>query len=173
MPRQRKSYRNKTAKRRYVSKRRSMRRKRGGGCGCGNGGASGVIPAAANYEKGTPIFNGGSDWSPGLQELPGKNYYPLSSMNADPNYDTVASRQTTNFRVNGGRQARRGKPRGRGKSMRRKSYKGGSSGSAIMGSAISGLSLAVPATVTGASSYSPNFLSDAYTRYTSANPPIA
>jgi len=168
MPRQRKSYRNKTAKRRYVSKRRSMRRKRGGGCGCES---SGVVPVAANYEKGPSIFNGGGsgDWSPGLHELAGKNYYPLSDLNADPLYDGVASRQTANFIVKGGRQARRGKSKGRGKSMRRK--RGG--GSQVFGSVISGLNMAVPATVTGATSYSDNFFSDPYTRYTTSNSPLA
>lgn len=162
MPRQRKSYRNKTAKRRYVSKRRSMRRKRRGGCGCES---SGVPPVAANYAKGTPIFNGGGDWSLGLHELAGQNYYPLSDMNADPNYTGIASRQTANFIVKGGR----GKPKWRGKSMRRK--RGG--GSQVIGSMISGLNMAVPATVTGASSYSDKFFSDPYTRYTTSNSPMA
>ena len=154
----------KSAKRRVLSKRhrvsrkksRSMRmRKKGGGCGCGAG--------FGNSQAQTrPFFTGGQGPTPGLGELPGKHHYPLNMYNADPNYVSIAGRQTANLLVKGGGK-RRGNPSRK---------KGGSN---LSGAMISGLSMATSSSVVGANSYGSgsNFFSAPYEKYTALNPPLA
>jgi len=157
----------KSAKRRVLSKRhrvsrkktRSMSmRKKGGGCGCGAG--------FGNSQAQTrPFFTGGNlgqGPTPGLGELPGKHHYPLNTYNADPNYVSIAGRQTANLLVKGGGK-RRGKPSRK---------KGGSN---LSGAMISGLSMATSSSVVGANSYGSgsNFFSAPYEKYTALNPPLA
>ena len=158
----------KSAKRRVLSKRhrvsrkksRSMSmRKKGGGCGCGAG--LGNMPAASLSQSRT-FFTGGQGPTPGLGELPGKHHYPLNMYNADPNYMSIAGRQTANILVKGGGK-RRGNPSRK---------KGGSN---LSGAMISGLSMATSSSVVGANSYGSgsNFFSAPYEKYTALNPPLA
>jgi hypothetical protein len=141
--------------RRVWTKKRSMNHKKGGGCGCGAGLGNGV-------REPTAFFTGG-DPTPGLGQLAGRNYYPLNSQNADPNYFGIATRQTENILVRGGK-------RRRGSRSTRK--RGGAN---ISGAMINGLSMATSSSLVGADSYSsaPNFFSLPYERYTAANPPLA
>jgi len=134
-------------------------RKKGGSCGCGSG--LGNMPAPSLSQSRT-FFTGGQGPTPGLGELPGKHHYPLNTYNADPNYLSIAGRQTANVLVKGG-----GKRRGK---LSRK--KGGAN---LSGAMISGLSMATSSSVVGANSYGSgsNFFSAPYEKYTALNPPLA
>ena len=152
------SSKSKTSKRHRLSRRRrrvltKKSRRNGGGCGCGLNNVSSAS---------RPFFTGGNlsqGPTPGLGELAGKYHYPLNTYNFDPNYGGIASRQTENIVMKGGKR-------------RRGSRKTG--GANITGALISGLSSATQNSVVGANSYmKTNYFSAPFERYTAANPPLA
>ena len=139
----------KSAKRHHrvlSKKRRSMRRKRGGGCGCGAGGVSMLNMPSPAASQVSSILMGGSP-TPGLSQLPGMHYYPLDTKNFDPNYSSVAGRLTDNYIVKGGSSRRR---RASHKVWRKKN--GGGAMDLILGKP---------------------FFNEPWQRYTQLNPPLA
>ena len=145
-------------RRRVLTKKRSMMRKKGGGCGCGAGLGNTSQPLMSR----PPTFFTGGDPTLGLGQLAGKHHDPLNTHNADPNYDSIAGRQTADILVRGGKR--------RGNRSAKK--KGGAN---LSGAMINGLSMATSSSLVGANSYSsaPNFFSLPYEKYTAANPPLA
>jgi hypothetical protein len=136
-----------------------MRLKKGGNCGCAG--------------KGTGLFLGG-DSSAGtfrntLLDLPSTNYYPLNKYDNDPNYGVIASRQTGNFVVGGGKRHRKTR-RGVSQTHKRNKRRGGN----LIGAGPGTLQSMVSNAVVGSNDYAPNnsqFFSTPYSMYSSVNPP--
>jgi hypothetical protein len=155
-------------KQRKTAHKRGGSGKRGGGCGCQN---NVLMNPGSLFSGGNAVVLGNAQ---DLAQLSDKNYYPLNTENANPNYSVIASRQTDNFLVKGGKKQRN-------KSITRKSITSGKSktrggkktrgGSNILNNALS-------YTMVGANEYpglnnSNNFFSQPYERYTVENPPRA
>ena len=138
--------------------------KRGGGCGCQN---NGLMNPGSLFSGGNAVVLGSPQ---DFAQLSDKNYYPLNTENANPNYSVIASRQTDNILVKGGKKQRkqRNKTSGGTKTRSGKKTRGGSN---ILNNALS-------YTMVGANEYSGvnnsnNFFSQPYERYTVENPPRA
>ena len=137
--------------------------KRGGGCGCQN---NVLMNPGSLFSGGNAVVLGPAQ---DLTQLADK-YYPLNTENANPNYSVIASRQTDNILVKGGKKQRKQ----RNKTNRKSKTRGGkktSGGSNILNNALS-------YTMVGANEYSGvnngnNFFSQPYERYTVENPPRA
>jgi len=153
MPKRTRQYKKNKPSRKY---RRSIRRKRGGNCGCNQN------STLAQMFKGGSVLVGPSH---GFTQLAGQHYQPLNTYNHDPNYSVIAEGQTQNF-IHGGKR----------RTQHNKKLRGGSAGT-IMGAAVNGLNTAVSATVVGSTNYGgimpSNFFSQPYDRYTNLNTPIA
>jgi hypothetical protein len=167
-------------KKRTLSKNhRRTARKRRGGCSCQNN----------NLPNPLSLFSGGNAVVLGttqdFTQLSDKNYYSLNAENVTPNYTAIASRQTDNFLVKGGKKGQR-KSRSRGKKpvkYSRRVAEGirGNSGERSSeefrgGSNI--LNNALSYTMVGSNDFSDtntgnNFFSQPYDRYTVENPPRA
>ena len=144
-------------KHRKTARKRGGAGKRGGGCGCQN---NALMTPRSLFSGGNAVVLGPAQ---DLTQLADK-YYPLNTENANPNYSVIASRQTDNILVKGGKKQRKQ----RNKTRSGKKTRGGSN---ILNNALS-------YTMVGANEYSGvnnsnNFFSQPYERYTVENPPRA